>query len=134
MDLSKAFDTLEPTVLYYKLERYGIRGTCLDWFRSYLTDRKLRSKCKLTTGTEYSDWYDVEYSTPQGSFLGPLLFLIFCNDLYKNLEFLECIQFADDMTLYFGHKNKNFVMCCVEHDLEIVSDWFKANKTHFEHK
>ena len=68
------------------------------------------------------------YGTPRGSCLGPLLFLIFCNDLYKNLEFLECIQFADDTTLYFGHKNKNFVLCCVEHDLEIGSDWFKANK------
>ena len=128
LDLSKAFDTLEPSVLYHKLEKYGIRGTCLDWFRSYLTNRKLRSKCKLTNGTEYSDWYDLEYGTPQGSCLGPLLFLIFCNDLYMNLEFLECIQFADDTTLYFGHKNKNFVLCCLEHDLEIISDWFRANK------
>ena len=126
LDLSKAFDTLEPSVLYHKLERYGIRGICLDWFRSYLTNRKLRSKCKLNNGIEYSDWYDVEYGTPQGSCLGPLLFLIFCNDLYVNLEFLECIQFADDTTLYFGHKNKNFVLCCLEH--EIISDWFRANK------
>ena len=128
LDLSKVFDTLEPSVLYHKLEKYGIRGTCLDWFPSYLTNRKLRSKCKLTNGTEYSDWYDVEYGTPQGSCLGPLLFLIFCNDLYMNLEFLECIQFADDTTLYFGHKNKNFILCCLKHDLEIISDWFRANK------
>ena len=70
----------------------------------------------------------MEYGTPQGSCLGPLLFLIFCNDLYKNLEFLECIQFADNTTLYFGHKNKNFVLCCLEHDLAIISDWFGANK------
>ena len=128
LDLSKAFDTLAPTVLYHKLEKYGIRGTCLNWFRSYLTNRKLRSKCKLSSGTERSDWYEVEYGTPQGSCLGPLLFLIFCNDLYKNLEFANCIQFADDTTLYFGHSNKNFVLCCLEHDLQIISDWFKANK------
>ena len=128
LDLSKAFDTLEPSVLYHKLEKYGIRGNCLDWFRSYLTNRKLRSKCKLLSGTEYSDWYDVEYGTPQGSCLGPLLFLIFCNDLQKNLEFAECIQFADDTTLYFGHTNKNFMLCCLEHDLTIISDWFRANK------
>ena len=70
----------------------------------------------------------MEYGTPQESCLGPLLFLIFCNDLYKNLEFLECIQFGDDTTLYFGHKNKNFVLCCLEHDLEVISDWLRANK------
>ena len=128
LDLSKAFDTLEHKVLYHKLERYGIRGTCLEWFKSYLTNRKLRSKCKLTTGTKYSEWYDVEYGTPQGSCLGPLFFLSFCNHLYKNLVFLQCIQFADDTTLYFGHKNKNFILCCLEHDLETISDWFRANK------
>ena len=128
LDLSKGFDTLEPTVLYHKLEKYGIRGTCLDWFCRYLTNRKLGSKCKLSNGTKYSDWYDVEYGTPQGSCLGPLLFLLFCNDLYKNLEFLECIQFAYDTSLYFGHINKNFVLCCLEHDLKIISDWFRAYK------
>ena len=128
LDLLKAFDTLEHEELYHKLEKYGIRGTCLDWFKSYLTNRKLRSKCKLTTGTKYSEWYDVEYGTPQGSCLGPLLFLIFCNDLHKNLSFLKCIQFADDTTLYFSHKNKNFVLCYLEHDLEIISDWFSTNK------
>ena len=126
LGLLKAFDTVEHQVLYHKLEKYGVCRTCLDWFKSYLTNRKLRSKCKLTTGTKYSEWYDVEYSTPQGPCLGPLLFLIFCNNLCKNLSFLKCIQFADDTTLYFSHKNKNFVLCCLEHDLDIISDWFNS--------
>ena len=74
LDLSKVFDTLEPTVLYHKLKKYGIRGICLEWFRSYLTNRKLRTKCNLTNDTEHSDWYDVEYGTPQVHALDPYSF------------------------------------------------------------
>ena len=67
IDLSKAFDTLEHKVLFAKLCKYGIRGITLDWFKSYLTNRKLRVKCMsgMTGKMEYSDYYDVDYGTPQ---------------------------------------------------------------------
>ena len=79
LDLSKAFDTLDPKILLNKLEIYGIRGSVHKWFENYLNNRQLRVKCEVSTEnkTQYSDLYDVEFGTPQGSCLGPLLFLLF---------------------------------------------------------
>ena len=116
-------------VLLRKPEWYGIQGITNDWFNSYLKTRTLRCKCKLVTeGQEvYSEEYPVEYGAPQRSVLGPLLFLIFTNDLYEHLEKCGCILFADDTTMYMSHKNLTYINHCIEHDLNIVSDWFKAN-------
>ena len=79
LDFSKAFDMLKHELLLHKMERYGLHGTVLDWFKSYLSNRKIRVKCKPTsTGqTEVSEEYPIEYGTPQGSCLRPLIFLIF---------------------------------------------------------
>ena len=65
---------------------------------------------------------------PKARALGPLLFLIFCNDMHLNLTYLHCIQFADDTTLYLGHVDIRFLNCCIEHDLAILQDWFRANR------
>ena len=130
LDLSKAFDTLDPKILIKKLEKYGLRGVVLNWFESYLMNRQLRVKCKVTkeNKTQYSNLYDVEYGAPQGSCLGPLLFLLFTNDLYLNIEHCSAILFADDTTVYKSHRNTRYLKWCVEQDLTIISDWFKANK------
>ena len=127
LDLSKAFDTLSHEVLLRKLERYGIRGYPLKWFESYLKDRKLRMKCNTLNGLQYSDYYDVDYGTPQGSCLGPLLFLIFNNDLHLHLTLLRCILFADDTTLSEGHKNVRYLKWCIENEMLEVEEWFRAN-------
>ena len=130
LDLSKAFDTLEHSTLLKKLEIYGIRGVPLNWFKDYLQNRSLRVKCAITGSDKsvYSDYKKITYGTPQGSCLGPLLFLVFCNDLYLNLMYSSCILFADDTTIYHSGKNLNLLICSLEHDLESINDWFKANK------
>ena len=130
LDLSKAFDTLEHSILFTKLNKYGIRGTCLDWFKSYLHERSLRIKCRTSNACKEikSSTHQVEYGAPQGSCLGPLLFLIFTNDLYLNLLHTNCILFADDATLYINRKKLSFAKWCMEEDLKTLHDWFNANK------
>ena len=128
IDLSKAFDTLSHPILLTKLSRYGVRGQCLKWYESYLHNRKIQVKC--CTGpcdSVLSDQFDIEFGAPQGSCLGPLLFSIFTNDIHKNLMYVKCILFADDTTLYLSHRNLNYLSWCIEQDLQILSDWFRAN-------
>ena len=129
LDLSKAFDTLDNKRLLTKLEHYGIRGIALRWFESYLESRSLRVKCFDRDSSNYmfSDYHQIDFGTPQGSCLGPLLFLIYTNDIQKHLEFTNCILLADDTTIYFSHDNVNFLKFAIEHDLGILVDWFRAN-------
>ena len=130
LDLSKAFDTLEHEVLLKKLEKYGIRGIANKWFRDYLTNRKIRTKCTVaSTGkTEYSEYKEIKYGTPQGSCLGPLIFIIFTNDLHKQLQHCNSILFADDTTLYKSHRNLQYLNWCIEDDMERIVKWFQVNK------
>ena len=130
LDLSKAFNTIEHQILLSKLELYGIRGSALSWFENYLTNCKLRVKCRTVSNMKetMSKEYPVEYGTPQGSCLGPLIFLIFVNDLHLHLQHSESVQFADDTTLLFRHRNLNYLRFCIESELLTIQDWFNANK------
>ena len=130
LDHSKAFNTLDPKILLDKLEIYGMRDIVHKWFASYLTNRKLWVKCHVASepNKQYSDLYDVDFGTPQGSCLGPLLFLLFTNNLYLNIDHCSVILFADDTTIYKSHRTLRYLKWCIEEDLKSVSDWFRVNK------
>ena len=132
LDLSKAFDTLDHSILLSKLKRYGVKGTPLEWFKDYLKDRSLIAK--VTTGTNqitYSDKYDITYGTAQGLCLGPLLFIIFINDIHLLPLYSNSILFAGDKTIFNSHKSSQFLKYIVEHDIQLLVEWFKSNKLSF---
>ena len=90
----------------------------------------MRVKCNVASSgkLEYSNYMNVSYGTPQGSCLGPLIFLIFINDLHRHLVHSSAILFADDTTLHKTHRNLTYLKWCLEDDLSTLSDWFAVNK------
>ena len=99
------------------------------WFESYLQNRSLVAK--ITTSSNnvtYSNSYDITYGTAQGSCLGPLLFLIFCNDMHLLPLYGQIILFADDTNLLCSHRDKKFLEFMLKHDMELLTLWFRAKQ------
>ena len=130
MDLSKAFDTLDHKILISKLEYYGIRGTALNWFKSYLEDRKQY----VEVNGHKSAMLPINTGVPQGSILGPLLFLIYMNDIPNSSSFFKFLLFADDTSLksFLDTKLPNFsinqLSDTINNELQKVHDWLAVNK------
>ena len=123
IDLSKAFDTTDHEILLSKLEKYGIRETELLFFKNYLTGRKQYTVFYDTV----SEWLEILCGVPQGSILGPLLFIIYINDFPKAVN-LETTLFADDTTLIKSDESLQALELNVNQNLKLANDWFTANK------
>ena len=126
IDLSKAFDTLDHKILLDKLYNYGIRGSTHKLLTSYLTNRQQYTNAL----GEDSDKLPILYGVPQGSCLGPLLFLIYINDLVKSTCLSEFVLFADDTNIFVSANSKKLVYEYADSVLRAVCNYMNANKLH----
>jgi hypothetical protein len=124
LDFSKAFDTVDHSILLQKLEHFGFRGNTHSWLKSYLTNRKQY----VCMSGEESSLCDVSIGVPQGSTLGPLLFLMYINDMYRSSDIMQAIHFADDTTLYHGGSDLVQMEATVNAELVKVDEWLCSNR------
>lgn len=124
LDLAKAFDTVDHKILIEKLKRYGIRGHAIKLLTSYLQNRKQRVKIN----GKVSKFNTVTTGVPQGTILGPLLFILYINDLLFLLPSNNIFSYADDTAVVATGNGWEFVQTKMNHDLSIISDWLAINK------
>lgn len=124
LDLRKAFDTVDHSILLNKLQHYGIRGIAYDWFKSYLDNRTQCIKCNGVVSEEMN----IKSGIAQGSQIGPLCFLIYLNDLSNLLDEAFIIMYADDTSVFFKDANIDNLVDTVNNRMSIMVDWLNANK------
>ena len=129
LDLSKAFDSIDHDILQSKLFHYGIRGIPYDWFKSNSTNRQQQVMCQnVLSNVKY-----INIGVPQGSILGPLLFLIYVNDFPQCITKGKTIMFADDTNLFFTEKCHNSVFKEANQELKLVDNWLLSRGGHKQH-
>ena len=123
IDLQKAFDTIDHQILLRKIKYLGFSKNTITWFKSYLCERKF----KISINISYSSPASLLCGIPQGSILGPLLFLLYINDLPQAVV-SDSLLYADDTCIVFQHKSKIEIEKQLIRDFSSVCDWFVDNK------
>lgn len=124
LDFKRAFETIDREILLQKLYYYGVRNTEITWFRNYLNGREQRTSYRNITSNNRI----VEHGVPQGSVLGPLLFILYINDIEKCLKYCKINLFADDTLLHIITTNVEDGISKMNEDLKNISEWINQNK------
>jgi hypothetical protein len=124
VDLQKAFDTVDHKILIHKLSHYGVRGVANHWFESYLTGRSQF----VSVSDKKSFPKSILHGVPQGSVLGPLLFLLYINDLHNAIIYSDVYLFADDTHILHINKSLDSLNKKLNVDLKLLCNWLNANK------
>jgi hypothetical protein len=124
LDLSKAFDTIDHNILIDKLQCYGFRGIVKDWLTSYISDREQY----VSINDHSSTTLPIRTGVPQGSILGPLLFILYINDIVNVSRDVELLLFADDTNVFLYDSDINQLSVRANKALLDISNWFKLNK------
>jgi hypothetical protein len=126
LDLSKAFDSVDHSILLKKLSNIGVSGEALNWFESYITDRKQF----VRIGSSVSEVLPITHGVPQGAILSPLLFCIYINDLSRVPQASELESFVDDSKIFMSFPIEDIASAKtkIEEDLKLVAAWFFENK------
>ena len=123
IDLAKAFDTVDHDILISKLKNYGVCDESLQWFENYFSGRKQL----VCIDSQSSEELEITSGVPQGSILGPLLFIVYINDLPRSLKHCSVNMYADDTAIYLGSQTVDTLNIYLNQDLERLAEWLVDN-------